>query len=194
MGENSILKKLDFFKKSPSFSIKNAERRGISRAMLAYYTRQGKLERIAKGIYRHPKSTLAVDIQWEDMVRILAQIPEGVVCLITALSIYNLTDEISREFWFAIPNQKRAPKIKRAKFIRMRNMTLGLTNKKIGKISIKIFDQERTVIDAFRYLDKEVAIKALKRFIKNTNDIRKIQLYAKQLRVNITPYLLTVTT
>jgi predicted transcriptional regulator of viral defense system len=194
MSEISILKKLDLFKKSPSFSIKDAERKGISRAMLAYYTRQGKLKRISKGIYRHPKSTLLVDIQWEDMVRILTQIPDGVVCLITALSIYNLTDEISREFWFAIPNSKRAPKIKRAKFIRMRNMTLGLTSKKIGKLSIKIFDQERTIIDAFRYLDKEVAIKALKRFMKNTNDIRKIQLYAKQLRLNITPYLLTVTT
>ena len=162
--------------------------------MLAYYTRQGKLERIAKGIYRHPKSALAVDVQWEDMIRVLTQIPEGVVCLITALSIYNLTDEISREFWFAIPNSKRAPKIKRAKFIRMRNMTLGLTSKNIGKFSIQIFDKERTIIDSFRYLDKEVAIKALKRFMQNTNDIRKIQLYAKQLRINITPYLLTVTT
>lgn len=156
--------------------------------------KQEKLERLAPGIYCFPNHRIETDFRWEDMIRILVQIPDGIVCLITALSIYELTDEISRKFWIAIPNNQRAPKIKRTRFIRMRNTKLGLTTLKMGKIRIRIFDQERTVLDTFRYLDKEVAIKALKRFLSKNSDTRKLQKYAKQLRIPITPYLLTATT
>jgi hypothetical protein len=49
---------------------------------------------------------------------------------------------------------------------------------------VNIFDRERTIVDAFRYLSKEIAIKALKMAVKNLSDkkldIKKLQRYAKQ--------------
>jgi hypothetical protein len=65
---------------------------------------------------------------------------------------------------------------------------------KLGSYKVAIFDKERTVIDAFRYLDKKVAIKALRRLAAQGINRKRLTQYAKRLRVNITPYLLAVPT
>ena len=80
----------------------------------------------------------------------------------------------------------------------MRNMRLGLTSVKIGKYTVKIFDRERTVLDAFRYLSDEVAIKALQAYLKpsaqHKADLPKLSKYAKALRININSYIMALTT
>ena len=80
----------------------------------------------------------------------------------------------------------------------MRNMTLGLTTVKIGKYTVKIFDRERTVIDAFRYLNHEIAIKALQAYLQSSPlqkaDLTKLSSYAKKLRININSYIMALTT
>lgn len=128
---------------------------------------------------------------------IAASIPEGVICLISALCYYELTDQVMREIWIAIPHESYAPKRPNTKIIRMRNISLGKTEISIGEYKVKIFDQERCIIDAFRYLSKEIAIKALQRYFQSTfykTDPKKLGTYAKKLRVNITPYILSCTT
>ena len=75
-----------------------------------------------------------------------------------------------------------------------------LANGKVMKdhMEVKIFDLERTIIDAFRYLSKEIAIKALKAGVSGQSsrklDIKKLQQYAKKFDINLDPYILTVTT
>ena len=80
----------------------------------------------------------------------------------------------------------------------MRNISLGQTEIRIGESILKIFDRERTVVDSFRYLSKEVAIKALQNYLRPTKqtkpDIKKLMAYAKKLHVNLEPYILTLTT
>lgn len=77
-------------------------------------------------------------------------------------------------------------------------MALGQTTVKIGKYTIKIFDRERTVVDAFRYLSHEIAIKALQGYLKTTEshkpNLPKLAKYAGILRVSIEPYILALTT
>ena len=78
----------------------------------------------------------------------------------------------------------------------MRNIETGVTSIKIGSEQVAIFDIERTIIDSFRFLSKEIAIKALKEAVKTGYkiDLRKIERYSKKLRVNIDPYILAVMT
>ena len=68
----------------------------------------------------------------------------------------------------------------------------------LGELSVRMFNQERTIVDSFRLLSKEVAIKALKRYLvaKETHrpDLGKLHHYAKQLRTNIIPYIEAFTT
>ena len=79
----------------------------------------------------------------------------------------------------------------------MRNIDLGRIQMMLGEYRVQIFDRERCIVDAFRVLSKEIAIKALQRYFQSTAvkpDPKKLGAYAKKLRVNITPYILSYTT
>lgn len=79
----------------------------------------------------------------------------------------------------------------------MRNMTLGRTDLMLGEFKVAIFDRERCVVDAFRYLSKEIALKALQKYLKSKDhkpDFKKLAEYADLLRVDLAPYILSYTT
>ncbi|MDC7233889.1 MAG: type IV toxin-antitoxin system AbiEi family antitoxin domain-containing protein [Spirochaetales bacterium] len=183
--------------KRPLFTSADAKQLGISSSLLNYYARKGLIERIDRGIYRGISPSMDVDFQWEDLVLAVKSIPDSAVCLISALALYDLSDEIPRLHWIAIDNYRRVPKRRGTKIVRMRNMSLGKVIIHIGSESLPIFDRERTIIDAFRYLGKETAIKALKRATSvqgpDKIDLNKLKKYAKEFRINIDHYILAVT-
>ncbi len=184
----------DFFSR-PSFRSEDAEKRGVSRPLLQHYVRSGQIERIGPGIFCAPNTEIVDDPSCERMIRLTYAIPESVVCLVSALTLYELTDRIERQLWLAVPHSKFAPRIDGVRFTRFRNMDVGLSSFKIEKYKIPVFDLERTLIDSFRLLDRESAIKALQLAArKEPLNVRKLSGYAKKLRFNITPYLLMVTT
>ena len=166
--------------------------------MLAYFCRKGIIERAGRGLYRVAEASSGVDLDFEELVLTASSIPKGVVCLISALCYYNLTDQVMREYWIAIPNTDKSPKRPHTRIVRMRNMSLGLTTVKMGKYKVKIFDRERTIVDAFRYLSDEIAIKALQAYLKLSSqqrvDLPKLLRYAKTFRININPYIIAFTT
>jgi predicted transcriptional regulator of viral defense system len=181
----------------PSFSIGDAAQLGIPRHALAHFVKTGMLERVYKGVYRSSHYELKVDFEWENLAQVAASIPDGVICLISALCYYNLTDEIMREAWIAVPHRSYAPRRPHTRIVRMRNIELGRTEIQLGEFKLRIFDRERTIVDAFRYLGIEIAIKAIKRYMADNEhrpDLRKLSDYARALRVNLTPYILLFTT
>lgn len=184
--------------RKPLFKASEARALGIPSRMLAYYCQKGMIERINRGLYRVIEAPSGIDLDFEELVLTATGIPHGIICLISALCYYNLTDQIMREYWIAIPNADKSPKRPHTRIVRMRNITLGQTTVKIGKYKVKIFDRERTVIDAFRYLSNEIAIKALQTYLKPSinqkPDLPKLSNYAKSLRINITPYIMALTT
>jgi predicted transcriptional regulator of viral defense system len=197
MRHSKYEKPLEYFQHVPFFTAKEAEGRNVPRHAIAYLVKKGTLERVYPGAYRFPEYEPEVEFQWENLGLIAASIPEGVICLISALCYYELTDQVMREIWIAIPHESYAPRRPNTKIIRMRNISLGKTEVSLGEYKVKIFDRERCIIDAFRYLSKEIAIKALQRYFQSTSyktDPRKLGAYAKKLRFDITPYILSITT
>ena len=182
----------------PVFYAAEAREAGIHPSRLSYYVKTNRIERIGHGVYRGVDSSLDVDFQWEDLIIIVKSIPQGIICLVSALALYELTDEMPREHWIAVPHSTTAPKRDHTRIIRMRDMKTGKTMYTIGQETVVIFDKERTIVDAFRYLSKEIAIKALKAAASGRApkklDIKKLQQYAKQFGLNLEPYILTVTT
>ena len=179
------------------FSSAEGRKAGIPPRMLAYFCSQGEIERIGRGMYKIKHVDFDSDFEWEDLALTALSIPKGVICLISALCYYGLTDEIMREFWIAIPHSTTAPIRENTRIVRMRNISLGLTTIEIGNQKLKIFDRERTVIDAFRYLDIETALKALQAYLRTNKgikpDVDKLLKYAKKLRVNLTHYIAAFT-
>ena len=183
--------------KKASFTIGDARYYGIDPHVLSYYVNKGVLERVARGVYRNPNVDSLVPFEWQDLFDVAQSIPNGIICLISALSYYSLTQEIQRQFWIAVPHVFKAPKRPKTKIVRMRNVTLGRKSLKVGECRTFIFDRERCVVDAFRFLSKETALRALREYLKPSDqhkpDLSKLARYAKLLRVKIIPYIEALT-
>lgn len=197
MRKLKYIKQLERFHNVPFFTSEEAERWGIPRHALAYLEKRGDLEKVYPGAYRFSDYEPKVEFQWENLGLIASSVPESVICLISALVFYDLTDQVMREIWLAIPHKSHPAKRPNTRIVRMRNIDLGKTHITLGEYHVQIFDKERCIIDAFRYLSKEIAIKALQRYFQRKRakpDPKKLGMYAKKLRVNITPYILSCTT
>jgi predicted transcriptional regulator of viral defense system len=181
----------------PSFTSQEAREHGIDPHLLPFYVKKGLIERISRGVYRSLVAENSSPIEWQDLLEIAQSIPKGVICLVSALAYYGLTQEIQRSFWIAVPHSSKAPKRTNTKIVRMRNTSLGRKKLIVASYSTYIFDRERCVIDAFRFLSKETALRALREYLKSTAqnkpDLSKLARYAKMLRVNITPYIEALT-
>lgn len=116
----------------------------------------------------------------------------------SALAVYDLTEEIPRQHWIGIRHGTSVQIDPLIKIIRFRDLNLGKTQIELEGTVVPIFDRERTIVDAFRLLSRETAIKALKMALaeggKNRIDLRKLEVYAKKLHVEIAPYLMSIMT
>lgn len=181
----------------PTFTGKEAKAYGIDPHVLPYYVKTGVLERVARGVYRNPNVVTDAPFEIQDLLETVQSIPEGTLCGVSALNYYGLTLEIPRQFWIAVPHANGTPRRPKTKILRMRNLSLGRVPLKVDKYQTYIFDRERCVVDAFRYLSIESAIHSLKEYLKATMDhkpdIAKLGKYARALRVNISPYLAALT-
>lgn len=197
MKPKNALNKLKPLLHASSFTSEEARLRGVSSSTLAYYVKQNELTRIGHGVYRGANAPIADDFRWEDLIEAMQRVKEGVICLTSALSLYHLTEEMPSQHWIAIRNETVHRAMPSTKVIRMRNLTLGKTTVKVGNVTLPIFDRERTIVDAFRYLGRETALKALKIALTKKGaekvDIEKIRQYAKKLRIKIEPFLIAMT-
>jgi predicted transcriptional regulator of viral defense system len=197
MKPKNALEKLKPLLRAPSFTSEEARHRGVSASTLAYYVKQKELTRIGHGIYRGANAPMSTDFRWEDLIEAMQRVKDGIICLTSALSLYHLTEEMPSQHWIAIRNDTIHRAMPTTKVVRMRNLTLGKTTIKIGNVTLPIFDRERTIIDAFRYLGRETALKALKIALTKRGsekvDIEKIRQYAKKLRIKIEPFLIAMT-
>ncbi len=193
MIKSKYIASFEALAKRPVFSSAEGKEAGIPSRMLAYFCSKGEIERVSRGIYRIKHVDFDRDFEWEDLILTALSIPNGVICLISALSYYGLTDEIMREYWIAVPHSTTSPVRENAHIVRMRNISFGQTTIKIGNQKLKIFDRERTIVDSFRYLDRETALKALRAYLKTTKErkpnIDKLLSYAKKLRVQLSSYI-----
>ena len=182
----------------PYFTSQEAREKGVQSAVLSHYVKTGQIKRIQRGVYQKADYQNPAAFRWEDLVKAVSSVKGGVVCLISALAVYDLTDEIPRQHWIAIRHDTSVKSNKEVRIVRYRDIKLGETKIELEGTLIPIFDKERTIVDAFRILSREIAIKALKATLaqggKNRIDLIKLQEYAKRLQCSIEPYLMSMTT
>ena len=198
MRPQACLHRLNPLLTQPSFTSKEGKALGVPASLLGYYVKAGKLKRIRRGVYQATDYQNSKAFRWVDLTQAVHSINGGVVCLTSALAVYDLTEEIPRQHWIGIRHGTSARGSRQIKIVRFRDIDLGKTEMELEGTRISIFDRERTIVDAFRLLSQEAAIKALKSAVaqggKNRIDLTKVEAYAKKLQFNIAPYLLSITT
>ena len=70
--------------------------------------KEAKIEKIARGLYRISNYTFG---SHPDLVLVSFQVPKGIVCLVSALSFYEVTNEIPKYVDIAIPALTRATRL-----------------------------------------------------------------------------------
>jgi predicted transcriptional regulator of viral defense system len=178
-AEDQLKKNLQ---KSDFITLKEALELGVSPMQLSRMVAKGELFRVDRGVY-------AQDLDWlTDPLKkyrpTCTLIPEAIISGISALSYYNLTDQEERQIWITLPFEKKL-KSHRFRVTRARglNYSLGIVVHRFGKHEVRIYDMEKSVVDAFKYQNEEVAFKALKGYLKlKEKDISKLCQYAKKLK------------
>ena len=139
---------------------------GIAREYLPRMAHKGLIQRIARGRYRLPDTEIT---EHHDLALFAAQVPNGVVTLISALSFHNIGMQIPHQIWVAVKAHGRAPKLDypplRYHYYSGAAYELGIEYHKIEGVAVKVYSPAKTVVDCFRLRSKvglDVALEALK--------------------------------
>lgn len=161
---------------------------GLKKDDVAILCKEGYIERIRHGYYELPNNNNITDEQL-----IAALLPQGIICVESALFHYGYNDFMPREWSIAIPRSlsrvvKKMQVISmKAYYIQKEQIGLGKTTDDFNGIQLAIYDRERTICDCFKYrtkLDSELFNKAVNAYVaddkKNLGNLSK---YAKEMRL-----------
>ncbi len=170
--------------------------RGIHPRTLYALRDNGALEMLARGLYRLADLPRAGD---PDLALVAGRIPQGVVCLISALAIHELTTQIPHRIDLAIPRTARYPASDGVPLTVYRfaiaSYRAGVTQREVDGVRIRVYAPEKTLADCFKYRNKiglDVFLEALDAYRKRPGaSMRKVLEYARVDRVEtkIRPYL-----
>jgi predicted transcriptional regulator of viral defense system len=168
----------------------------VSRVVLARMSASSQLEKISRGLYRLPDS---FNPQHDSLLTIAAKVPQAVICLVSALQFYELTTQLPREVWIAMPRGSHVPKIDYPPIKMVQysggSFTEGMEVVPVGQLQFKVYNVDKTIVDCFKHRNKigiDVAIEALKEARrKRLIDMNALWHYAEICRMTnlMRPYL-----
>ena len=161
---------------------------GLYKSDIGKLMSDGVIERIRHGFYQ-----LAGNLDITEAEYLSHLIPEGIVCVESALFHYGYTDFTPREWSIAVPRAVSQPRLKtavipfKAYYIQPTVYELGKTQADFDGTMLSIYDKERTICDCFKYrtkLDNELFAKAVNAYANDKEkNLANLSKYAKQLRV-----------
>ena len=189
-------KLLEYIRRKGIVRAKELNRLGIPTIYLTRLVQEGRIERVNRGLYRFPNAEITEHFT---LVQAVKKIPNGVVCLLSALSFHEFTTQLPHQIWIAVERGKWEAGLRDLP-IRIFEFSGKAFNEGIEKHRIEggtanVYCPEKTVADCFKYRNKiglDVAMEALRecrRERRCTND--DLWHYAKICRVAnvMRPYL-----
>ena len=148
----------------------------------------GYLDRVRHGYYQMAGQSDATE---EQMLATL--IPQGIVCVESALFHYGYSDFAPRKWSIAVPRSVSRAKLDvdalpvQTYFVQQDLYELGKTTGDFHGVTLPVYDRERTICDCFKYrsrLDTELFSKALNAYANDPQkNLNNLSMYAKKLRV-----------
>lgn len=139
---------------------------GVTATAISRAVAEGAVVRIGRGLYQLPDSE---PVLHSALIEIAKRAPKAVICLTSALSFHQLTDQLPRKIWIAVGAKDWAPKIDypQIRVVRFREpyLTNGLEGHNIHGVDVRVYSIPKSIADAFRnpkLVDRSVAIEAMK--------------------------------
>ncbi|HEY5704025.1 MAG TPA: type IV toxin-antitoxin system AbiEi family antitoxin domain-containing protein [Terrimicrobiaceae bacterium] len=154
------------FKSASVLRTRDLEAHGIWRTTLRDFVAQGTLQRMGRGLYSLANAKVGEN---HTLAEVGKRVPEGAVCLLSALRFHRLTTQQPHEVWLALSGKARIPKASYLplRIVRFSGSALreGREEHVIEGVPVKIYNPAKTVADCFKYRNKiglEVALEALR--------------------------------
>lgn len=174
----------------------DAVRAGIHRNTIQKMVANEMLVRESRGLYRLADKP---PLGNPDLVTVSVKVPNGVVCLISALSVHELTIQIPHEVYVAIARNARPPQIDYPPVRSFRfggqAFTEGIEPIDFDGFKVPVYCREKTIADCFKYrnqLGLDTVIEAIKFYkAQPKRNVQALLDYAAICRVSnmIRPYL-----
>ena len=175
---------------------KQAIKLGIHPRTLYALRDSGRIIAITRGWYRLADLSPLSD---PDLVTVATAVPNGVICLISALAFHGITTQIPHHVDLAIEQKSKRPSIAfppiRVFWFSGPAFTEGITTHVLDDISVRVYDPAKTVTDCFKFRNKiglDVALEAMRMYQRRrTSSINDLVKYARICRVEkiVRPYL-----
>src|SRR6266545_7397246 len=128
-----------------ALTAKEVTRAGIHSQQLSRLVSEGRLERIARGLYSVSENPVTEN---HGLVVVAQAVPRAVVCLLSALSLHGIGTQLPHEVWVAIDRRDRRPKIAwpRLRVVRFsgKPLTEGVETHRIERQSVRAFGIAKT--------------------------------------------------
>lgn len=167
-----------------TLQLKNA---GLQNYEIGNLFKSNLISRIRQGFYCLPDELIS------DEQLLSTVLPEGIVCLESALFHYGYSDYPPSSWAIAVPRTISQSKLKIPglsiipHYVPASNYNLGLTSSDFNGYTLMIYDKERTICDCFKYrnqMDSETFAKAINAYsVDSDKNLINLSKYAKQLRV-----------
>lgn len=167
---------------------RDIEKIGIPREYLLRLHREGKLDRMGRGMYSVPDAAITEKHSYAEVAK---QAPNAIICLLSALAFHSLTTQNPASVWIALGQGARKPALMSPtlRVVRLSgpSLTEGIEQHRIEGVSVRVYSAAKTVADCFKFRNKiglDVAIEALKDCLRQKQaSVDEIDHYANICRV-----------
>lgn len=136
------------------------------RVVLSRMTAAGQLERVERGLYRLPDSPGS---EHESLATVAARAPRALFCLLTALQLHELTTQLPRQVWIAMPRGSHVPRIDYPPVTMVQfsgeAYSAGIKVVERDQVPLRVYGVAKTVADCVKHRHKiglDVALEALR--------------------------------
>lgn len=185
-----------FRKKGGILRTRDLLQAGIHQRTLYALRDSGEIEQLARGLYRLADQP---PLAQPDLVTVAVKIPEGVVCLISALSFHDLTTQIPHAVDIAVRRNAEPPRLEYPPIQVYRFSDEAFENgvevHQIDHTAVRIYSREKTLADCFKFrnrIGQDTVLEALQKYCaQQSRRIDELLRCAQICRVKniMTPYL-----
>ena len=196
MASEAERRVLKIAKSAGAIRPRDLDRYGIARKYLNILSHKGLLDRVDRGLYACRDADVSANV---GLAQAAKRVPQGVICLLSALRFHEIGTQSPYEIWLAIDPKARRPRVgyPPLRIVRFSGeaLTEGIKQHRIEGVPAKVYNPAKTVADCFKYRNKiglDVAIEALRDCLRAKKcTYEQLWQYAKVCRVTevMRPYL-----
>lgn len=169
---------------------------GVHPRVLYGLREAGRLQQVSRGLYRLASLP---ELGNPDLAAVASRIPQGVICLISALAFHGITTQIPHQVDVAVPRGTKQPRLKFPPVRLFRFSTpmhkAGIQTHRMDGVEVQVYNAAKTVADCFRFRNRigiDVAVESLRLLhARKKSSVRELLEYARLCRIEriMMPYI-----